>query len=74
MPDQNCPNCGLINPENALRCDCGYDFASKTMQESYLSPEEQQKIKDQRDHELLALGRKGVKKGVTCPHFMYQPL
>lgn len=22
-----CPNCGLINPESALRCDCGYDFS-----------------------------------------------
>lgn len=21
-----CPNCGLINPDNAQRCDCGYDF------------------------------------------------
>jgi hypothetical protein len=23
-----CPNCHLINPDTALRCDCGYDFAS----------------------------------------------
>jgi uncharacterized RDD family membrane protein YckC len=22
----NCPNCGLINPETAMRCDCGYEF------------------------------------------------
>jgi len=21
-----CPNCGLINPESAQRCDCGYNF------------------------------------------------
>lgn len=21
-----CPECGLINPENAQRCDCGYNF------------------------------------------------
>ena len=21
-----CPNCGLINPESALNCDCGYNF------------------------------------------------
>ena len=21
-----CPNCGLINPDIALRCDCGYRF------------------------------------------------
>ena len=31
-----CPNCGFINPETALSCDCGYDFATGTMRESYL--------------------------------------
>jgi len=25
----NCPKCGLINPETALRCDCGYGFQFK---------------------------------------------
>jgi uncharacterized BrkB/YihY/UPF0761 family membrane protein len=25
----NCPNCGLINPEGAPWCDCGYIFASR---------------------------------------------
>lgn len=24
-----CPRCGLINPESALYCDCGYDFSGK---------------------------------------------
>jgi len=24
-----CPNCGLTNPDEALRCDCGYDFVRK---------------------------------------------
>ena len=24
-----CPRCGLINPETASRCDCGYNFESK---------------------------------------------
>lgn len=23
-----CPKCGLINPQTAVRCDCGYDFTS----------------------------------------------
>lgn len=32
-----CPNCGLDNPNNAARCDCGYDFASGQMKGSYLS-------------------------------------
>ena len=31
-----CPNCRLINPDTALRCDCGYDFQSKQVKESYL--------------------------------------
>ena len=30
-----CPRCRLINPVDALRCDCGYDFESRTMQGSY---------------------------------------
>ena len=34
----DCPKCGQISPPGALRCDCGYDFASKTMRESYLPP------------------------------------
>ena len=23
-----CPNCGLINPQSTMRCDCGYEFVS----------------------------------------------
>jgi hypothetical protein len=26
----DCPQCGLINPNTAQRCDCGYDFESKS--------------------------------------------
>lgn len=26
-----CPHCGLINPETAQRCDCGYDFQKGTI-------------------------------------------
>ena len=33
----NCPRCGLINPGTAQRCDCGYDFVSKTVQESHFT-------------------------------------
>ncbi|HEX2662041.1 MAG TPA: hypothetical protein VHM93_04340 [Candidatus Acidoferrum sp.] len=33
----NCPGCGLINPGTAQRCDCGYDFINKSIQESYLT-------------------------------------
>jgi hypothetical protein len=31
-----CTNCGLINPETAERCDCGYDFATQVVKDSYL--------------------------------------
>ena len=31
-----CPRCGLFSPEEATRCDCGYDFTTKTIQPSYL--------------------------------------
>jgi hypothetical protein len=27
---QVCPKCGIVNPPNAERCDCGYDFVSGT--------------------------------------------
>jgi len=32
-----CPKCGLINPDSALRCDCGFDFATGRVKQSYLS-------------------------------------
>jgi hypothetical protein len=39
-----CPKCDLINPATALRCDCGYDFLSKEVEESYLSPRERKSL------------------------------
>jgi uncharacterized RDD family membrane protein YckC len=33
-----CPKCGLFNPPEAVRCDCGWDFASNTIKESFLGP------------------------------------
>jgi hypothetical protein len=37
---KDCPKCRLANPDNAIRCDCGYDFASNTMEQSYLPAKE----------------------------------
>jgi len=33
----DCPNCKLVNPPTAARCDCGYDFQTHTIQRSYLT-------------------------------------
>lgn len=30
-----CPKCGLINPGSSARCDCGYDFATGHIEDSY---------------------------------------
>lgn len=30
------PSCGLLNPPDAQRCDCGYDFATGERRDSYL--------------------------------------
>jgi len=34
-----CPKCKLENTDDAMRCDCGYDFESKELKESYLNLE-----------------------------------
>ena len=31
----DCPRCGLFNPPEAQRCDCGYDFAKGTVEQAY---------------------------------------
>jgi hypothetical protein len=33
---KKCPKCRLVNPALALRCDCGYDFVSRSVEASYL--------------------------------------
>ena len=34
---KDCPNCKLVNPDSALRCDCGYDFPTGNLEHSYLT-------------------------------------
>lgn len=38
-----CPKCKLHNPEGAMRCDCGYDFDTGKMEESFLPEKERKK-------------------------------
>ena len=33
---KECPSCDLMNPSSAVRCDCGYDFATGAIKKSYL--------------------------------------
>jgi len=35
MSENKCLHCGLWNPPNALRCDCGFDFESLSIKPSY---------------------------------------
>jgi hypothetical protein len=37
-----CPGCKLINPDTARRCDCGYDFETKTVERRFLSEKQKQ--------------------------------
>jgi hypothetical protein len=30
-----CPRCGLTNPPSAQRCDCGYDFVTRSVKAAY---------------------------------------
>ena len=33
---QACPRCRLLSPDEALRCDCGYDFTTRSVEASHL--------------------------------------
>ena len=34
---KDCPVCRLVNPPEALRCDCGYDWKSRRILDTYLT-------------------------------------
>jgi hypothetical protein len=50
---KRCPRCGLTNPGTALRCDCGWDFKSRSTAQSYVQArgvsqaQRKQRAKDQ---------------------------
>ena len=45
MSVKDCPRCGLINPDDAQRCDCGWDFDSNVVREPYSIVELPKQIK-----------------------------
>jgi len=48
-----CPKCGLFNPDNALRCDCGYDFESREVVGSLVH--EKKKLNSKKKPKLINL-------------------
>ena len=40
---RDCPNCGLVSPLEAQRCDCGYDFVTNRIKQSRIEQGQQYK-------------------------------
>jgi len=59
---QICRNCGLINPGNSQRCDCGYDFVARSTKESYSTGRSPRKQGVER--RLMRRGDPGLEIGV----------
>ena len=57
---KNCPKCGLTNPANAQRCDCGFDFSSNKVEASYLSQQERANLQQHTENDVLSYIAKGV--------------
>ncbi len=45
---RDCPLCKMINPPEAQRCDCGYDFTAGIVRESYLNEKDQARFDQER--------------------------
>ena len=62
-----CPNCGLENPESALRCDCGYNFSNKTVEAVELTKDqiEKKRISILRSKKFAFLKNKFIGSTIT---------
>ena len=58
---KNCPKCDLINPDPAQRCDCGWDFNTQTVQESFITPSSPEET----GYEILPNGKKRYLKATV---------
>lgn len=45
LAQMDCPNCKLVSPPTATRCDCGYDFYTHTTERSYLTDRDKQLLR-----------------------------
>src|SRR5262245_36721027 len=61
---KKCPVCGLINPHSALRCDCGFDFRSGALRESYLDPHRTIRLPGGAAHGISNLSREQLMSDV----------
>jgi hypothetical protein len=61
----DCPKCRLVNPDEAQRCDCGYDFVAKEMRESYVDVDRRLRAPPSSEF-VRELGRRDVKFGTFC--------
>ena len=59
---KECPKCKLINTDSALRCDCGYDFGSSVVKESYLDEKEKNRVKRIEDRDFFSEEKKTIKE------------
>jgi hypothetical protein len=70
-----CPLCHLVNAPTALRCDCGYDFESKTLKRSYLiesvDPAHAIPILKRARRAILLQGAVGIACGLTMLALTY---
>ena len=48
----DCPNCKLANPPTATRCDCGYDFQTDLIRDSYLTERDKNLKLSPRDFQI----------------------
>ena len=57
-----CPRCRLVNPDSAQRCDCGYDFPTGTVRDSYADAAKHSKA-PQPSEAVRVLGRRDIQVG-----------
>jgi len=60
---KECPACRLLNPDIAERCDCGYDFVTHRIAESYAKPNDRDVIA-QRGMTVAQVGVRNIKLGL----------